>query len=363
MLTMSLFSIQSAVAVIMAGGRGERFWPLSRRFCPKQFLNLDGKGSLLARTVQRVMRLIPPDRVYVVTIREYEVRVRNELPFIPESNILLEPVPRDTAPCVALAGAHIGRRYPEATMVVLPADHSVSNEKEFHGVLYKAIELADKGREIVTLGIEPSRAETGYGYIQLGQRLEDGVYKALRFVEKPDEQRAAAYIRDGRYLWNSGIFVWKLPLFNRLLHSLLPELFENIKKLCGSVGTPSESDMLEDVYSQLTPVSLDYGILEKTTDILVVKCDIGWDDLGSWNSLERFLKPDASGNIVLGNVVELDTAGCIITANNGFIGAIGVKNMIIVNSGDAVLVCPKEMAQHVRELVARLKEAGHDSFC
>jgi len=355
--------LQPAVAVVMAGGRGERFWPLSRRSCPKQFLDLDGNGSLLNRTLRRVMQLIPPERIYVVTSREYRDLVLKESPFVPESNILLEPVPRNTAPCLGLAGAYISLRYPEATMVVLPADHSVSEEKEFQRVLRKAIKLAKKGREIITLGVEPSRVETGYGYIQLGQRVERCVYKVSRFVEKPDEQRAAAFIKDGSHLWNSGIFVWEMSLFNRLMQLYLPDLYSNIQKVCRFIGTSLESDILEQVYAHLDPVSIDYGILEKTKDILVIKCSIGWDDLGSWSSLESVLSPDSSGNIILGNVVEFETAGCIMHADKGIVSAVGVKDLVIVKNGDAVLVCRKDMAQNIKELVALIKNAGHEQLC
>lgn len=355
--------MRSAVAVIMAGGRGERLWPFSRRSCPKQFLDLDGSGSLLFRTARRITQLIPPERIFIVTVREYEARVRKELPFIPRKNIFLEPVSRNTAPCAGLAGAYISLLYPDATMVVLPADHNVLDEKKFNEVLCKAIELAGTGMEIVALGVEPTRVETAYGYIELGQMVAEDVYRAVRFVEKPDAQRAASFIRDGIYLWNSGIFVWKLPLFKRLVQSLLPGLFSGLKEIGSFIGTPGESVMVERVYAKLEPVSLDYGIMEKAGNILVVKCDMGWDDLGNWDSLERVLKPDLSGNVILGNVVELNTTGCIIKADEGIIGVIGVKDMVIVKNQDAVLVCPKKMVRQIKNLVTRIKDAGYDDLC
>jgi len=355
--------LHSSVAVIMAGGKGERFWPFSRRSCPKQFLDLDGGGSLLARTVRRIMRLIPPERIFVVTVREYEARVRKELPLIPVKNILWEPVARNTAPCAGLAGAYINLLYPDATMVVLPADHNISDETGFQQVLCQAVELAGAGREIVALGVEPTRVETAYGYLELGRMVAGDIYEVAGFVEKPEAQRAASFIRNGNYLWNSGIFIWKLSLFKRLVRSLLPDLFSGLKKLDRFIGTPDESSMLERVYAELEPVSLDQGIMERTGNILVVKCNMGWDDLGSWNALERVLETDSAGNVIMGKVTALDTKGCIIKADEGMIGVIGLTDLVIVKNQDIVLVCPKEMASQIKSLVNRIKNSGDDDFC
>lgn len=355
----------STYALILAGGSGERFWPLSTRQRPKQFLSLVGDSSMLQQTVQRLAGIVSPDRVLVITGREYADLVCEQLPQLPPENIILEPCGRDTAAAVGLGALQVARRCSDAVMLVLPADHYIARPERFRQILRLAVARAADGRQIVTLGIVPHRPETGYGYICCSRLLEQvegiEVYRAERFTEKPALETARQYLAQGGYFWNSGMFIWRVDLINWLIDMYLPELSALLRRadaVWRSGGAVSEQEFLEKHYRYLPKISVDYGIMEKADNILLLAADFGWDDIGSWTALERLGESDEYGNVVTGQAVLLDTYNCLVQAENGLVAALGVRDLIIVQHNGALLICPKERAQEIKKLVQRLPVSG-----
>lgn len=351
----------------MAGGQGERFWPASRRSLPKQFLPiLDGR-SPLQETVARLDPLIPLEQTYVVTTEAYAERVREQLPGLPAENLILEPVGRNTAACIALASVVMGERLgPDAIMAVLPADHWVRPVDAFQQVLAGAFQAAREGDWLVTLGIRPSRPETGYGYIRHGseRRFFEGTlaHPVEAFVEKPDRERAQRYLADGRYLWNSGIFVWRIRVIREQLRRHLPEIHAPLDALAPQVDTPVFWREVKKVYPRLPAISIDYGVMERAGRILVFPSSFAWDDLGSWPALARVFPTDAAGNLTRGKVVLEDVGGSIIQSGGKLIAALGVRDLVVVETEDAILVCDRGRAQELRRLVGRIAEEGYTSY-
>ncbi len=361
------------VAVIMAGGRGERFWPLSRRARPKQLLNLDGSRSLIQQAVERVLPLVDPQRVLVVTGREYVASIRAQLPDLPEANILVEPAGRNTAACIGLAAVHLERTPgpwgSDPIMVVLPADHVVRDAEAFRRVMRAAAEAAET-HALVTIGLWPTRPETGYGYIELGQpvgkALGYDVYQVQRFVEKPDLTLARRYVADGKHLWNSGMFVWRVRAIREALARHMPALHEGLERVARAWGRPDGGAVARSVFDGLESVSIDYGVLERAEGIVVIPADFGWDDAGSWPAFERLFAPDEAGNVVRGaRHVGIDTSQCIVVVNGAqpkLVATLGVRDLVIVETEDVTLVCAKERAQDIRALLARLRSLGHQEY-
>jgi len=354
-------------ACIMAGGQGERFWPASRRARPKQFLPiLDGR-SPLQETAARLQPVVPLEHTYVVTTEGYAGQVLEQLPQLPAENLILEPVGRNTAACIGLAAVVMAQRLgPEATMVVLPSDHWVRPVDAFQQVLTSAIQAARSDDWLVTLGIRPSRPETGYGYIRHGpERLAfEGLpaHPVEAFVEKPDRERAQRYLLDGNYLWNSGIFVWKVGVILKELRQHLPQVYEPLAALQAHVGTPQFSEAVRRVYPGLPSISIDYGVMERARRILVFPCSFAWDDLGSWPALARVFPTDAAGNLTRGKVVLEDVGGSIVQSSGKLIAVLGVKDLVIVETEDAILVCDRSRAQELRRLVGRIAEEGYTAY-
>jgi mannose-1-phosphate guanylyltransferase len=346
-------------AVIMAGGRGERFWPESRSSRPKQFLTLTGNRSMIQQSVDRISSMIPPDHVFVVLGQTHLELAKEQLPEIPEENLLVEPVGRNTAPCIGLAAVHIHRRDPNGVMLVFPADHLIQGQSDFLSCLDQCFDWASKGDNLVTIGISPSRPETGYGYIEREDHAIDTgpfVYEVRRFVEKPDAEKATAFLQTGRFYWNSGIFIWKAEtILNRIMEHL-PELSKGLIQIASCIGTEDEADVLNEVFPSLPAISVDYGIMEKSPQILMVQGDFGWDDLGSWGALASIGDRDARGMNTRGTFVGHDNDDCFVYCDQGLVAALGVENLIIVKSGDVVMVCDKNRTQEVRELVRLCKE-------
>lgn len=358
------------VAVIMAGGKGERFWPLSRLAMPKQFLRLIGDRSLLQQTVDRLEGIVQPESVFVVTSSEYAETVRTHLPDLPPENVLREPVGRNTAPCIGLASSYLARRgyEPDTVMLVLPADHCVGDVGRYRDALLAAVQVAAERRmALVTLGLQPDRPETGYGYIHCG-RLEGNVggipfRRVHRFVEKPTLERAREFLADGEYLWNSGMFAWQLSTIQGQMASALPDMQRGLSEIEAAIGTPDEVQVIQEVYPRLPSISVDYGVMEKADEILVVSSEFGWDDVGSWPALERLLPQDKSGIAYLGAVAAIDSHDCILHAPDGKVVAIlGVSDLVIVDTPDALLVCDKRRSQDVRLLTQRLRELGRTEY-
>lgn len=342
-------------AVVMAGGRGERFWPLGRRKRPKQFLRLTDGASMLENTVLRLFPLFAPENVLVITSDRYAAAARSLLPLPPE-NVIGEPAGRDTAPCVALACGELLRRgaAPDAVMTVTPADHLITPAARFQRQLREAAEFAGRNDVLITLGIVPHCAATNYGYIKVGGDLGSGFSRVDRFVEKPPAATAEEFFASGKYRWNSGIFVWKLGTVMAALEKFAPELHAFATEL-GCSADPSA--LLAERFPQLPRIPVDRSIMEKADNSAVTGADFSWDDLGSWSALRNRLPADADGNRGRGRRVMLDCRDNVVFSSDGhLVGAIGVNDMAIIHTPDATLVCPLECDQRIKELLARLEE-------
>ncbi len=353
-------------AVILAGGTGERFWPLSRREKPKQFLSLLGSRSMLQLSMDRLSGLVNPADTYIVTEEKYKELVRQQLPELPLGNIICEYCGRDTAAAAGLAATYIQSRDPEGLMVVLPADHYIADIEEFQRIIQVAVRSARSGEWVVTIGIRPSRPETGYGYIQQGEAIEklEGipVYKTIAFHEKPDLKTAVEYLNQDNYLWNSGMFVWRVDLLLRLIAQYLPELNRGLAFIAENIGTEREAEVIGEVYEKLSRVSVDYGIMEKCNQALVIPASFGWDDVGSWTALGRYRESDQEGNVLESQGVFIDTRDCMIYAPQRVVATLGVEGLIIVNSQESLLVCSKDRAQEIKKVIEALKEAGYQDI-
>ncbi len=351
-------------AVIMAGGRGERFWPRSRLVAPKQFLKLVGDKTMLQLTVERVEDLVGISGTYIVAGSDFKDIIMEQLPHLPEENIITEPFGQGTAAAVGLAALILERKDPREVMIVLPADHYISDVTCFQKVLKSAVAAACSGEDIVTIGIAPRRPEKGYGYICQGEMLDTiagvPVFRVFQFLEKPELAKAVRLLACGNYLWNSGMFIWRLDLIRRLIEKHTPQLAEGLNKIGQAMGTGQYTAILEEVYAKLPGISLDYGILEKTDRVLVMPGDFGWDDIGSWIALERYAKKDERGNIIEGRGVMLDTSDTFIYSPGKTVGVIGVENLIVINDRDSILVCRKDRAQEIKKVVQALKDKGLD---
>ena len=343
-------------AVIMAGGSGERFWPLSTPECPKQFLRLvDGK-SLLRKTVDRVGSLIPIDRQIVVTGEQHASLVRRDLPDLPEANLICEPVGRNTAACVGLASLFIERRDPDAVLVILPADHHIPHATAFLGSMEIAIQTARARKGTVTIGVKPDRAETGYGYMQIGPEIDRGVHAVLEFREKPDEETAKRYLEAGNFFWNAGIFVVQNGTIQQLIRTHLPGHWSKLEQIRSVVETAEYGKVLAEIYPTFQKISMDYGVLEKADNTYMVYGRFQWDDLGSWTALDRVFARDEEDNVVIGRHVGFNTSNCIIYGEEGkVVATIGLRDVIVAETKHGLLICPKSRAQDIRELLKKIE--------
>lgn len=353
--TNPLTALGKMYAVIMAGGSGERFWPLSTPDLPKQFLRLlDGK-SLLQKTVERVEPLIPVDRQIVVAGSQHAARIREELPSLPPANLVCEPVGRNTAACIGLASLFIERRDPDAIAVVLPADHHIPDPSPFLASIEKASRVARQMNVTVVIGIKPDRPETGYGYVKSGPEIEQDVYKVQQFHEKPDEETARHYMEAKDYFWNAGIFVWQNRTIQELIKIHLPAHWTKMDQIRSTLEGPTYEQVLARNYPTMEKVSVDHGVLEKAENIHMVYGRFRWDDLGSWTALDRILGKDQEENVVIGRHVGLNTAGCIIYGREGkVIATIGLRDLVIAETEHGLLVCPKAHAQEIRNLLTAI---------
>ncbi|MDE5764899.1 MAG: NTP transferase domain-containing protein [Ruminococcus sp.] len=342
-------------AVIMAGGRGERFWPKSRTSHPKQFLSLTADGeTMIQKTVKRILPIVDARDIYIATNEMYRPLAENQLPDIPPENILCEPAARNTAPCIAFAAAVIGRKYDDAIMLVLPSDHLIGIESLYIDTLKKAISTAEQGKNLVTIGITPTYPETGYGYINFGKE-NNGAYSVERFVEKPDLPTAEKYLESGKYLWNSGMFIWKISSIMENIRRFMPEVYSGALKIGEAFGTSEFPEILEREFSAMPSESVDFGIMEKASDIYTIPGSFGWDDVGSWLAVERINDTDENDNYTEGNVLTANTRNTTICAGKRLVASVGTENIIIVDTDDAVLVCSKNSTQDVKKIIAQLK--------
>ncbi len=348
----------------MAGGRGERFWPKSRKSLPKQFLSLtdDGK-TMIQLTVERISPLVSIENVYISTNKDYKNLVLEQLPGIPEENILCEPIGRNTAPCIGLGAVHMQKKHGDAVMMVLPSDHLIKYHKMFLNTLSDACEIAEKGENLVTLGITPDYPETGYGYIKFNPDKIDGQAFAVdRFVEKPSLEVAKEYLEAEEYLWNSGMFVWKVSTILSNIQTFMPETFEGLKKIQTAIDSDEQTSVLEKVFPEFESVSIDYGIMEKAKNIYILPGAFGWDDVGSWLAVGRIKKSNENGNVVAGNIITVNSRNNIIQGGEKLIATVGVEDLIIIDTEDATLICDKGSAPDIKKVLENLKICNRDEY-
>jgi mannose-1-phosphate guanylyltransferase len=354
-------------AVVMAGGAGTRFWPRSRRSRPKQLLPIAGPASMIRMTVDRLRPLVPADHTWVVTGAEQADGVRRELPEIHPSHILVEPVGRNTAPCIGLAAAVLrAQGVTDEPMIVLASDHVIRDEDGFRDVLRACDAHLAAHDRLLTLGIRPSRPETGYGYIRMADTdvtVGGWRFNAVeRFVEKPDLETARRLVADGRHLWNSGMFVWRTRRVLEELECLLPDVAAPLAVLGGAWGTPAWEARLNEAYAGFPSISIDYGVMEKAADVWVAAVDIGWSDVGSWASLPELRPADADGNVLPDGSLAVDARDNIVEVRGKTVVLLGVSDLIVVDEADALLVCRRDLAQQVGKIPDRLRRAGKDTL-
>jgi mannose-1-phosphate guanylyltransferase len=355
-------------AVIMAGGIGSRLWPRSRISSPKQFLDILGSRTMLQETTDRIEPLIPLSRVLVVVGEEHADTVRAQVPDLPEENILIEPGPRGTAPCIGLAAIALQQRDPGATMAVFPADHQISDAAGFRRAIEAADQLAQEGY-LVTLGIAPDQPQTGYGYIQRGAPLGNfkglATFQVKRFTEKPDVAMAQEFVDSGEYYWNGGIFIWQIETILSEMSDLLPNLYAELQKLAADWNSTRRQRALAEAWARVPKTTIDYGIMEKAKRVAVVPVDIGWDDVGNWDTLSSLVPCDEAGNVIhgKGNLLLLETVDTYVYTSAGrLVTTVGLEGFVVIDTPDAVLICPKEQAQAVRDVVEQLKENDLEQY-
>ncbi len=355
-------------ALVMAGGEGKRFWPLSSKKRPKQFLSLIGERSMIRQTVDRILPLIPIENIFIVTVEGYAEETLKHIPELPEENLILEPEGKNTAPCIAYGTLRIMSRLEDAVTVVLPADHAIGDEESFSEVLRFAgdaalVKLANGEFPLITLGVEPSTPETGYGYIKGTDEViaSSGDHRALkvrRFTEKPDENTALGFLEEGGYYWNTGVFIWRNYSIMREFSSILPDWAGYFDGISNSLGTSNELSAVSAFYRSIGAGSIDKLVLEKSGSTLVIPVDFPWSDLGSWKALDEYLRREAGENIVRGEGISIDSSNCMIFGGERVVAIVGVEDIIVVDSGDGILVLDKNKSQDVRKVVEELNKSG-----
>ncbi|GAA0071438.1 mannose-1-phosphate guanylyltransferase [Clostridium sardiniense] len=345
--------------LILAGGKGSRLYPLSRAEKPKQFLKIINDKSFLVNTVDRIAPLIDKKNIYVVTNQNYREKIEEELSDIEKDNIITEPMNKETATCIGLSAVRLLKKDRDAVMIVLPSDHYIENEKEYIETLAQAVELANRRRCIVTLGIDPTRPETGYGYIEMGDRISGNrpAYRVARFTEKPNLEVAKDFIYKGTYLWNSGMFVFRADVILREIEKYLPLMHKPLMEIYKHIGGDDEEKVIEEQYKLIDGISIDFGVMQKTRKAYVIKCDFSWDDIGSFNALSRFLDASRS-NAVSKNVYLEECENCSVFGGKNLIIGLGVKDLVIVDAGDVLLVMDRDKDQEIKHLLNDLDRAN-----
>lgn len=353
----------------MAGGVGARFWPRSREKSPKQLLEIVGRGTMIQNTVKRLEGVVDPRDIFIVTNKVQKGLVVKQLPYIPEENIIVEPVGRNTAPCIGLAALHVRRADPNAVMIVLPADHIIQDAEEFKRILALAAGTAKESSSLLTIGIHPTHPETGYGYIQMYDEQGDGnpyaskgVFKVKTFAEKPNLQTAERFLASGDFLWNSGMFVWRADVIMEEIQKCLPDLHSELLKIENTIGKPNYQSTLELAYGMLRGISVDYGIMEKSERVYVIPGRFGWSDIGSWDEVFRISGKDDKGNSITGKVIQRDTTNSYIYSPDRLVATIGISDLIVINIDDALLICKKDRSQDVKEISDYLRRKQMNEY-
>lgn len=343
-------------ALILAGGKGTRLYPLSRSNNPKQFLKVINNKSFLRNTIDRIKPIVEKDNIYVVTNEDYIEKIYQELPEINRENIIIEPENKETATCIGLSAINLLKKDNDATMVVLPSDHFIEGEKEFNDTINQAVEIAEKKRGLITIGVVPTRPETGYGYIEMGERITGDIatFKIERFTEKPNLEVAKDFLIKGTYLWNSGMFVWRADVFLREMEKYLPKMYKSMMTIYQELDTEKENEVIKEQYELIDGISVDFGIMQKTRKAYVIKCEFKWDDIGSFAALSRFLKL-TENNCISGNTFLEQSENCIVFGDKNLIIGFGIKDLVVVDAGDVILIMDKNRDQEIKHLVNEIK--------
>jgi mannose-1-phosphate guanylyltransferase len=348
------------LALIMAGGAGTRFWPKSRERHPKQLLPIIGDGTMLQNTVRRLQPLIPIENIFIISNHVQHPGIASQLPMLPAENIIVEPRSKNTAACIGLGAVMLRQREPDGVMVVLPADHLISDDEIFRETLTNAGKIAAEEEVLMTIGIPPSYPATGYGYIQFSNdRVSVGqatAYRVKTFAEKPNLETAKRFLESGDFLWNSGVFVWRTPVIMAQIEEHLPQLYDGLLEISACLGKPEQSQIIDRVYQQIKSISIDYGVMEKARNVVVMRGHFNWNDLGSWEEVYKLLPKDPEGNGTSGQQhVLAEVSGCLIDVPGRTVAALGVRDLIVVETDDALLICPRSRAQEVKEVVELIK--------
>ena len=348
--------------VIMAGGGGTRFWPLSRQKTPKQLLNLSGHDLMVNEAVERMATVIGKSNIFIVTADvQAPAMITATAGKVFPRNILAEPAARNTAACIGYAAMEILRKYGDGVMIITPADHYIEDVPALTEIFKTAILTAEDQDKLVTIGLKPTFPSTGFGYIKYDPEGENTVKSVIEFREKPDEETAKAYVESGRYVWNSGMFIWKASLILQKLEEYVPDIYADLEKIGDAMNTPQEQEVLHDVYPNIRKISIDYAVMEPSAskgDVLVIPGDCGWNDVGSWDMMDILHDPDEDRNVFLGDVVAVDVKDTVIYSSTRTVTAVDVENLVIVETPDAIMVCTKDKAQEVKKIVDALNEAG-----
>lgn len=356
------------LTVIMAGGVGERFWPQSRRRHPKQLLDLTGNGSMIRLTIERLDGLSRPNEILVVTNAEQRSAILDELAgSVPEENVIGEPIGQNTAPCIGLAAIVLRRQHGDEPMVVLPADHLITPRGVFQKQVRAGAEFVARTGALLTFGIKPTRPETGYGYIRVGERLEggdgDAVFRrAEAFMEKPEPESARQFLAAGSYYWNSGMFMWTTSAILREIGLHIPDLAQVLAEIDSGMGTSPLPEVLKSLYPQAPSISIDYGVMEKARDVVVLEAAFEWNDVGSWEFVRSAGEEDGQGNVLVGDHVLIDARNNTVIARDRVVGLLGVDDVVVVDGGDTILVCKRDRVQEVKKIVKALRERGRDDL-
>ena len=357
---------KNTYVAIMAGGIGSRFWPLSRVNHPKQFLDILGTGkTLIQQTFDRFVKLVPVENIYVITANEYLGVTHEQLPQLPKENILGEPFRKNTAPCIAYISFKLHQLNPEASLIVAPADHLILDESKFLEVCGDALDFVNHFNALITIGITPTYPNTGYGYIQHeGIEATPSVYKVKSFTEKPNKELAKTFISSGDFLWNSGIFVWKLKHGIDAFHKHLPEMYELFASEENKLNTEEEKQVLEEIYPQCISISIDFGVMEKADNVYVIPASFGWSDLGTWNSAWENMEKDYYENAVAGNnVIMFDASKCVVhVPDKKLVVLQGLEDYIVADTKDVLLICHKDKEQEIKNYVAEVKRNKGEKF-
>jgi mannose-1-phosphate guanylyltransferase len=343
-------------AVIMAGGIGSRFWPRSKEKTPKQLLKIFGEKTMIQDTVSRLNGVVKSENIFIITNKVQKPEIEEQLPDLPSENIIEEPFGRNTAACIGLASIIIEKKSKEGVMIVLPADHIIKDMDEFHKTLKSSIEFAFNSKGLVTIGIKPSRPETGYGYIQIDEStVSENIFKVYTFAEKPNYATAVRFLESGDFFWNSGMFIWRADAILDEIKLYLPDLDEGLENIKKDIGSPNYANTLYNVYGMLRNISIDYGIMEKSQKVYLTKGEFSWSDVGSWEEVYQLSEKNSDGNATIGNIFTEMTVDSYIYSPEKFAAIIGVENLIVINTKDALLICRRDQTQEVKKVVDHLK--------